>query len=65
MRAENARRIALALTDRARVTEQRAERTALDAHVGAKQILAVEVEEHPTDRRLQKCDSALMAWCRP
>ena len=61
MRAEHARRIALALADRAAVAEHRAERTALDAHVGAKQVLAEEVEERAADRRLQECDAALMA----
>ena len=61
VRAEHARRITLALADRAAVPEQRAERAALDAHVGAKQVLAVEVEERAADRRLQERDAALMS----
>ena len=61
VRAEHARGVALALTDRARVAEHRAERAALDAHVGAKQVLAVEVEERAADRRLQERDAALVA----
>ena len=64
-RAEDARDVALALADRTGVAEQRAERAALDAHVGAKQVLAVEVEEHAADRRLQEGDAALMAGRRP
>ena len=65
MRAEDARGIALALADRTAVAEHRAERAALDAHVGAKQVLAVEVEEHAADRRLQECDAALVAGRGP
>ena len=61
VRAEHARGVALARADRARVAEHRAERAALDAHVGAKQVLAVEVEERAADRRLQERDAALMA----
>ena len=64
-RRRRAPHIALALADRAAVAEQRAERAALDAHVGAKQVLAVEVEEHAADRRLQERDAALVAGRRP
>ena len=59
--AEHARGVALARTDRARVAEHRPERAALDAHVGAKQVLAVELEERAADRRLQKRNAPLMA----
>ena len=45
VRAENPGRKSLALADRAAVPEHRAERAAFDAHVGAKQVFAEEVEE--------------------
>ena len=48
-----------------RVAEQRAERAALDAHVGAEQVLAVEVEEHAADRRFQERNAALVAGRGP
>ena len=63
--AEDAGGVALALADRAGVAEQRAERGALDAHVGAEQVLAVEVEEDPADRRLEEGDAALVAGRGP
>ena len=65
VRAEDARGVALALADRAAVAEHRAERAALDAHVGAKQVLAEEVEEHAADRRFQERDAALVAGRGP
>jgi len=65
VRAKHARRVALALAHRTAVAEHRAERTALDAHVGAEQVFTEEIEEHATDRRLQECDAALVARRRP
>ena len=43
------------------MAEQRAERATLDPHVGAKQVLAVEIEKHPAYRGLQERDAALVA----
>ena len=65
VRAEHPRRVLLALRDRAGVVEQRAERAALDAHVGAKQVLAHEVEERAPGRQLGERDAALVARRRP
>ena len=60
MGAEHPGRISFALADRAGVAEQRAEGGALDPHVGAEQVLAVEVEERASDRRLEEGDAALV-----
>ena len=65
VRSEDARRVLLRFLDRARVVEQRSERTALDAGIGAEQVLAVEVEEQPADRRLGEGDAALMSGRGP
>ena len=65
MRAEHARDVALALPDRAEVPEQRAQRAALDPHVGPEEVLAVEVEERAPDGDLRKRDAALVSRGRP
>src|SRR6185503_9431165 len=59
--AKDTRDVALALADGTAVAEQRAERATLDPHVGAKQVLAVEIEKHPAHRGLQERDAALVA----
>src|SRR5262249_19764817 len=60
VRAGDARRVALARADGPRVPEQGAERGALDPHVGAEEILAIEIEEDPADRRFEERDAPLM-----
>src|SRR5882672_3358757 len=52
LRAEDARDVALALPYGAAVAEERSERATLDAHVRAKEVLAVEIEERTANRRL-------------
>ena len=65
MRAEHAGRVLLAVGHRAGMVEQRAERAALDAHVGAEQVLAHEVEERAPGGQLGERDAALVARRRP
>ncbi len=63
--AEDPRGIPLARPHRAGVPEQRAKRAALDAHVRAKYVLAVEIEEQAPERRFEERHAALMTRCRP
>ena len=65
VRAEHSRGVLLALRHHAGVVEQRAERAALDAHVGAEQVLAHEVEERAPGGQLGEGDAALVARRRP
>src|SRR5688572_5911853 len=65
MRAEDASCIALTRAYRTRMAEQRAERTALDTHVAAKDVLSQVIEEQPADRRLEKRDAALVSGRGP
>ena len=65
VRAEHPRRVLLAVGDRAGVVEQRAQHAALDAHVGAEQVLAHEVEERTPGGKLGERDAALVARRRP
>ena len=64
MGTEHPGRISFALADGSGVAEQRAEGSAFDPHVGAEQVLAVEVEERAPDWRLEEGDAALMAGGR-
>ena len=64
-RAEHPRDVLLALSDRAEVPEQRAQRAALDPHVGPEDVLAVEVEERPPDRGLEETGAALVSRSGP
>ena len=65
MRAEDARRVLLALGHHARMVEERPERAALDAHVGAEEVLAHEIEEGAAGGQLGEGDAALVSGRRP
>ena len=58
--AEHAGRISFAFADGPGVAEQGAEGSAFNPHVGAEDVLAVVVEEHPPDGRLEERDAALV-----
>ena len=65
MGTEHPCRISFALADGSGVAKQRAEGSAFDPHVGAEQVLAVEVEERTPDGRFEEGDAALVAGgCR-
>jgi hypothetical protein len=65
MGAEHVGGVPLALADGAAMLSSEPERRALDSHVGAEEILPVEVEERPSDGRLEKRDAALMPGRSP
>ena len=55
----------LALLYRPAMIEKRAEIASFDPAVGAKQVLAEEIEEYPSYRRLGEGNSALVTGRRP
>ena len=61
MRAEHARAIALVFAHRAGMVEQGAQATHADGQVRAQHVLAVEVEEDASHRRLEERGAALVA----
>src|SRR5262245_8899935 len=60
--AEYARRIALALGDRAGMVEQRPDLADRNRNIGPKGVLAKELVKQVPDRALAESDAAAMSW---